>query len=82
LAGTKNIAIPKGIESGEILKIKGEGFTRTRGYGRGDQIVQIIVKTPKNLSKKQEEILRDFEELGKREDRGGNGWKGFFKKGN
>ena len=58
LNGKRNLIIPKGTESGEILRIKGEGFPKLRGYGRGDQIVQIIVKTPKNLTKRQEEILQ------------------------
>ena len=39
-----------------------------RGHGRGDQIVQIIVKTPKHLTKRQEELLREFEEIGKKKD--------------
>jgi molecular chaperone DnaJ len=79
LDGKKNLAIPKGTEGGDILRIKGEGFPRIRGYGRGDEIVQIIVKTPNNLSKRQEELLREFEELSKRKERGGEGWKGLFK---
>jgi len=82
LTGKRNLDIPKGIESGQILRIKGEGFPRTRGYGRGDQIVQIIVKTPNNLTKRQEEILKEFEGLSKKKDKGENGWKGFFKAGN
>jgi molecular chaperone DnaJ len=81
LSGRRNLTIPKGIECGEALRIKGEGFTKMRGYGRGDQIVQIIVKTPNDLTKKQEEILREFEELSKRKDKGENSWKGFFKAG-
>jgi len=79
LNGKRNLTIPKGIESGELLRIKGEGFTKTRGYGRGDQIVQIIVKTPKNLTKRQEELLWEFEGLSRKKDKGENGWKGFFK---
>jgi molecular chaperone DnaJ len=79
LNGKKNLSIPKGSESGEILRIKGEGFPKIRGYGCGDQIVQIIVKTPKNLTKRQEEILGEFEELSKKKDRGKEGWKRFLK---
>jgi molecular chaperone DnaJ len=81
LNGKKNLVIPKGIESGEVLRIKGEGFARMRGHGRGDQIVQIIVKTPKDLTKRQEEIMREFEELSERKVKGEDGWKGFFKAG-
>ncbi len=89
LNGNKHLTIPKGVESGEILRIKGEGFPRMRGYGRGDQLVQIIIKTPTNLNKRQEEILREFEELSKRKNRGEDGredsqqgWKRFFKGNN
>ncbi len=79
LNGERKLAIPKGIESGEILRIKGEGFPKTRGYGRGDQIVQIIVRTPKNLTRRQEEILKEFEEISRRKDKEGDGWKRLFK---
>ncbi len=79
LNGKKDLTIPKGMESGEILKIKGEGFPKLRGYGRGDLLVQIIVKTPKNLTKRQEEILREFEGLSKKREGGEEGWRKFFK---
>jgi molecular chaperone DnaJ len=81
LNGKKKISIPKGTESGHVFRIKGEGFPRLRGYGRGDQLVQVIVKTPKNLTKKQEEILREFEQVsGKKEERE-DGWGKFFRAG-
>jgi molecular chaperone DnaJ len=79
LNGKRNLAIHKGTEGGEIFKIKGEGFPKIRGYGRGDQLVQIIVKTPKNLTKRQEEILKEFEELSKKKGKEEEGWKKFFK---
>jgi molecular chaperone DnaJ len=81
LNGKRNLTIPKGTESGEVLRMKGEGLTRMRGSGRGDQLVQVIIKTPRNLTKRQEEILREFEELGEKKIKGENGWKGFFKVG-
>jgi molecular chaperone DnaJ len=64
--GKKRLSIPKGTESGDILKVKGEGFPRLRGSGRGDELVQIIIKTPKDLTKRQEELLREFEEVEKK----------------
>jgi len=73
------LTIPKGTESGEVFRIKGEGFPKLRGYGRGDQVVQIIVKTPKNLTKRQEELLKEFEELGTKEEKEGEGWRKLFK---
>jgi molecular chaperone DnaJ len=79
LNGKRNLSIPKGTEGGEIFKIKGEGFPKLRGYGRGDQVVQTVVKTPKNLTKRQEELLREFEEISMKKEREGEGWKKFFK---
>lgn len=79
LDGKRTLTIPRGIESGEFLKIKGEGFPKLKGSGRGDLIVQILVKTPKNLTKRQEELLREFEEITKkREGETPSGWKRFF----
>jgi molecular chaperone DnaJ len=63
LSGKKTLKVPKGIETGETIRLKGEGFPSLRNYGRGDQVVQIVVKTPKNLTKRQEELLREFEEI-------------------
>ena len=77
LNGTRSLTIPKGTESGEVFRIKGEGFLRLRGHGRGDELVQVIVKTPRNLTRRQEELLREFEEMGKRDE---EGWRGFFKR--
>jgi molecular chaperone DnaJ len=69
LNGKRNLSIPKGTESGEIFRIKDEGFPKLRGYGRGDQVVQIVVKTPKNLTKRQEELLREFEGISMKKER-------------
>jgi molecular chaperone DnaJ len=80
LNGKRNLSIPKGTESGELLRIKGEGFPKLRGHGRGDQLVQILVRTPKNLTRRQEEILREFEWLGKGKGRGGK-WDEGFRRG-
>ena len=80
LNGKKSLRVPKGSESGQILTLKGEGFPKLRGSGRGDQIVQVVVRTPKNLTKRQEELLREFEAIGgTREREEGDGWRKVFK---
>lgn len=60
LDGEKKLKIPKGTNTGDILRFRNAGFPNLRGYGRGDQIMEIKVVTPTNLSKKQEELLREF----------------------
>ncbi len=63
LNNPKKLTIPKGTQNGQTLRLKGEGFPHLRGSGKGDQIVQVAVKIPTHLNKKQEELLREFEEL-------------------
>ena len=66
LSGQKALKIPKGVESGDVLRLKGEGFPRLRSSGRGDQVVQVVVRTPQDLTKRQEELLREFAEISKK----------------
>jgi molecular chaperone DnaJ len=63
LTGEKNLHIPKGTQPGEVFRFKGEGIPHLRGYGRGDQIMQVLVKTPTGLTKKQEGLLKEFAKL-------------------
>jgi molecular chaperone DnaJ len=79
LNGKRSLTIPKGTETNEVFRIKGEGFPRLRSHGRGDLLIQVVVKTPKNLTKRQEEILQEFEEISRRKDKEGEGWRKFFR---
>jgi len=45
------------------LRLSGKGFPHLRGFGRGDQVIIVDVKTPTNLSSRQEELLRELAEL-------------------
>ena len=63
LNGKKTLEIPKGTQPGDIFNFRGEGIPSLRGRGRGDQIIQVAIKTPTHLTKKQEALLRDFAKL-------------------
>ena len=63
LLGTVDMKVPAGTQSGQILRLKGKGIPFLRSSGRGDEHVVIKVLTPKNLSARQEELLREFGEL-------------------
>jgi molecular chaperone DnaJ len=65
LKGERKLKIPKGVSNGDVLRFRGEGFPNVQGYGKGDQIMEINVQTPSNLTKRQEELLREFAELEK-----------------
>lgn len=63
LDGAGTLKIPSGTQSGEVITIRGKGVPHLRSRGRGDHLVEVIVKTPKKLSKKQKELLEELNEL-------------------
>jgi molecular chaperone DnaJ len=65
LNGSKTLEIPKGTQPGDVFYFHGEGIPSLRTRKRGDQIIQVMIKTPTHLSKKQEDLLREFAKLEK-----------------
>lgn len=61
--GIINFTVPEGTQSGSVFKLKGKGIPRIRGYGRGDELIKVIVEVPKKLNEKQKELLRQFAEI-------------------
>ncbi len=62
LKGDHEIEIPRGIQSGETIVLKGEGFPHLRSRRPGDLIIRVKVQTPTQLTKEQEDLLRKFAE--------------------
>ena len=60
LEGTTTVDVPAGTQTGEIFRLKGLGIPRLKSSGRGDQYVQVAVKTPTKMTKRQEDLLREF----------------------
>ena len=60
LQGTTKLKIPAGTQSGQLFKLKGEGVPDLNGYGRGDEIVRLLVETPRKLSPQQRTLLEEF----------------------
>jgi molecular chaperone DnaJ len=60
LDGKVKFKIPGGTQSGKVFRLKGKGFTDLHGYGRGDELVKIVVETPKRLTARQRELLEEF----------------------
>ena len=63
LKETEKIKIPRGTQPGRTFRLKGKGIPHLQGYGRGDQIIEVFVKIPTELTRKQEELLKEFEKL-------------------
>ena len=63
LDGLIKINIPKGVDSGEILRVRGHGaFYANRK--RGDLLIKVIVKTPRNLSNRAKTLAEDLKNEG------------------
>jgi len=60
LDGKVKFKIPAGTQSGKVFRLKAKGFTDLHGYGRGDELVKIVVETPKRLNARQRELLEEF----------------------
>ena len=58
------LQIEKGTQTGRKFRMRGKGMPALRGAGHGDQIVEIHVETPTNLTKKQVELLAEFDQVG------------------
>ena len=63
LDGEESMEIPKGTQSGEVFSLRGLGMPVPGSSRRGDLLGHVTVTTPRGLTKKQEELLREFESL-------------------
>jgi molecular chaperone DnaJ len=63
LDGPEDLEIPRGTQSGETLRIRGRGMPDIGGRTRGDELVEVSVETPRHLTVRQEELLREFAEI-------------------
>jgi len=59
--GKSRVKIPEGTESGRQFRIRLKGMPVLRSNQQGDLYIQVEVETPKSLTRKQRELLKDFE---------------------
>ena len=58
--GDVSLTIPEGTQTGSVFRLRGKGVPILRGSGRGDQYVTVNLETPKNLSARQKELMREL----------------------
>jgi molecular chaperone DnaJ len=61
------VKIPPGTQSGRRFRLASKGMPVLRAKQTGDMYVQVVVETPQNLTKKQRELLAEFEKLSSQE---------------
>ncbi|GAB5432805.1 MAG: molecular chaperone DnaJ [Epibacterium sp.] len=61
--GRGRVQIPEGSQSGRQMRLRGKGMPALRGGGTGDMFIELAVETPVNLTPRQKEILKEFDEI-------------------
>ncbi len=61
------VKVPEGTETGKQFRLKGKGMPVLRSKITGDMYIQVEVETPKNLTRKQRELLEEFENESRKE---------------
>jgi molecular chaperone DnaJ len=62
LDGEVSLKIPEGTQNGKEFRIRNEGVPHLNESGRGDLIVEVLIQTPKKLSRTQRELIRQLQE--------------------
>lgn len=62
LNGRVKLKVPEESQSGKLFRLRGKGVSSVRGGPPGDLLCRVMVETPVNLTSKQKELLREFEE--------------------
>ncbi len=58
-----DLEIPAGTQSGELFRLPGLGMPHLSRHDRGDMVVRVVVETPRKLTPRQEEVLRELAEI-------------------
>jgi molecular chaperone DnaJ len=74
------VKIPPGTQTGEQFRLRSKGFSVLRSAARGDMYIQVAVETPLHLTRRQRELLEEFENEGKGHAKGSPESEGFFAK--
>jgi molecular chaperone DnaJ len=62
LEGRVKLKIPEGTQTGKLFRLRGKGVSPVRGGGPGDLLCRVVLETPVSLSKRQKELLREFQQ--------------------
>lgn len=61
--GRSRVKVPAGSQSGRQMRLRSKGMPALRGTGTGDMFIELAVETPVNLTTRQKEIMREFEDV-------------------
>ena len=60
LEGKVKMRVPAGTQSGKLFRLRGKGIAVLGGYGKGDQLVSVVVEVPEKISKQQKKLIAEL----------------------
>lgn len=72
------ITIPAGTSAGKIFRLREKGLPSVQGYGKGDQLINVNIWTPKSLNAEEKEMLERMRGMDNFQPKNEKGQKGFF----
>jgi molecular chaperone DnaJ len=63
LSGKKTLTIPPGTQSGHEFVMRGDGVAQLNASRRGNLVIRILIEVPKKLSRRQRELLSEYQRL-------------------
>ena len=63
LDGVAKLKVPAETQTGKVFRLRGKGIKGVRSIGHGDLLCHVVVETPVQLTERQKELLREFEEI-------------------
>jgi molecular chaperone DnaJ len=72
------VKIPPGTQTGDQFRLRSKGFSVLRSTARGDMYIQVAVETPQHLTRRQRELLEEFEAEAAAHGNGSPEAEGFF----
>ena len=80
--GKSRVKVPPGTQTGKQLRLRSKGMPALRGGGTGDMLIELAVETPVNLTARQKELMKEFEQLSEQNNPEGSSFftkvKGFW----
>lgn len=64
LDGSKSrVKVPEGTQTGKQFRLRSKGMPVLRSHDTGDLYIQVVTETPRNLSRRQRELLEEFDKI-------------------
>jgi len=80
LSGNVKVKIPAGTQAGKIFRLKGKGLPSLQQYGKGDQLINVNIWTPKVLTNEETLMLEKMKDMPNFNPKPNSGEKGFFER--